>query len=67
MVLARTGDGPDDVDLFLVDPAAEGVALHQQLTVASDTQYQVTFDAVASGAEARIGAAGVGLERRGTP
>jgi alkylation response protein AidB-like acyl-CoA dehydrogenase len=60
VVLARTGDGPDDVDLFLVDPATDGVALHQQLTVASDTQFQVTFDAVRLGPDARIGAASSG-------
>ena len=31
------------VDLFLVDPAAPGVPLRQQFSVASDTQYEVTF------------------------
>ena len=36
VVLARTGDGPRDIDLFLVDPATDGVTLRQQLTVASD-------------------------------
>ena len=46
LVLARTGDGDDDVDLFLVDPAAAGVELTQQFTIASDTQYEVTFDGV---------------------
>ena len=39
IVLARTGDAPGDVDLFLVDPAAVGVTLIQQLTIASDAQY----------------------------
>ena len=56
VVLARTGDAVRDVDLFLVGPSSEGVSLHQQMTVASDTQYQVTFDAVRVGEEARIGA-----------
>jgi alkylation response protein AidB-like acyl-CoA dehydrogenase len=60
VVLARTGDGPLDVDLFLVDPAAPGVTLRQQLTVASDTQFEVTFDAVRVGPEARIGPASSG-------
>ena len=46
VVLARTGDAPVDVDLFLVDPAAPGVTLTQQFSVASDTQYQVTLDDV---------------------
>jgi alkylation response protein AidB-like acyl-CoA dehydrogenase len=32
-----------DVVFLVVDPAAEGVALTQQLTVASDTQYRVDF------------------------
>ena len=39
VVLARTGDGPADVDLFVVDPSADGVTMEQQLSVASDTQY----------------------------
>ncbi len=55
VVLARTGDAPADVDLFLVGPASDGVSLHQQMTVASDTQFQVTFDAVRVGEDARIG------------
>jgi len=60
VVLARTGDGPRDIDLFLVDPATDGVTLRQQLTVASDTQFQATFEAVGVGAEGRIGAPGSG-------
>ena len=60
VVLARTGDAPLDVDLFLVGPATDGVSLRQQLTVASDTQFQVTFDDVHVAAEARIGAPGSG-------
>jgi alkylation response protein AidB-like acyl-CoA dehydrogenase len=56
VVLARTGDAVDDVDLFLVGPSSEGVSRHQQMTAASDTQYQVTFDGVRVGEEARIGA-----------
>jgi alkylation response protein AidB-like acyl-CoA dehydrogenase len=60
VVLARTGDGPQDVDLFLVDPASDGVTLRQQFTVASDTQYEVTFDNVRIGPDARVGAASSG-------
>ncbi len=60
VVLARTGAGTDDVDLFLVDPAAAGVTLTQQFTIASDTQYQVALDGVRVGADARIGTAGTG-------
>jgi alkylation response protein AidB-like acyl-CoA dehydrogenase len=44
LVLARTGDNVEDVDLFLVDPNGEGVSLEQQKSLASDTQYKVTLD-----------------------
>ena len=60
VVLARTGDGEADIDLFLVDPNASGVTLTQQLTVASDTQYQVDLDGVRVTAADRIGPAGSG-------
>ena len=60
VVLARTGDAPEDVDLFLVDPAAPGVTLTQQKTIASDAQYKVELaDVVVTGAD-RIGNAGSG-------
>jgi alkylation response protein AidB-like acyl-CoA dehydrogenase len=60
VVLARTGDGVGDVDLFLVDPATAGVTLTQQFTIASDTQYQVELAGVRVGAGDRIGGAGTG-------
>jgi alkylation response protein AidB-like acyl-CoA dehydrogenase len=60
VVLARTGDAPDAVDLFLVEPAAPGVTLRQQFSVSSDTQYEVTFANVMVSAEDRIGAPGTG-------
>ena len=60
IVLARTGDAPEDVDLFLVDPAAAGVTLTQQMTIASDAQYQVELSGVRVTAADRIGAAGTG-------
>jgi len=60
VVLARTGDAPGDVDLFLVDPAAEGVTLTQQFTIASDAQYKVELDGVRVTAADRIGGAGTG-------
>jgi alkylation response protein AidB-like acyl-CoA dehydrogenase len=59
IVLARTSDG---VDLFLVDPSAEGVTLTQQLSMGSETQYRVDFDGVRVAATARIGAAGSGWD-----
>jgi alkylation response protein AidB-like acyl-CoA dehydrogenase len=60
LVLARTGEADRDVDLFLVDPAAPGVTLTQQHTIASDTQHRVDLDGVAVGAADRVGAAGSG-------
>ena len=60
VVLARTGEAPGDVDLFLVEPGAEGVRMRQQLSVSSDTQYEVSFDQVRVDSAARIGEAGSG-------
>lgn len=56
LVLARTGTGAADVDLLLVDPTAPGVTLTQQKTMASDTQYEVTFRDVTVPATDRLGA-----------
>jgi alkylation response protein AidB-like acyl-CoA dehydrogenase len=60
LVLARTGEGPEEVDLFLVDPKAEGVRLEQQKTLAADTQYQVVLDGVRVPLTERVGGAGSG-------
>jgi alkylation response protein AidB-like acyl-CoA dehydrogenase len=60
LVPARVGDDDDAVDLFLVDPAAPGVTLTQQFSVASDTQYRVDFDDVGVSAADRLGATGTG-------
>ncbi len=60
LVLARTGDAPGAIDLFLIDPRAKGVTLEQDLTLAADTQYRVTFDGVEVSADDRVGAAGSG-------
>ncbi len=60
VVLARTGTGDADLDLFLVDPKASGVTLTQQMTIGSDTQYQVELSGVRVPAASRIGAAGTG-------
>jgi alkylation response protein AidB-like acyl-CoA dehydrogenase len=59
-VVARTGDAPTEVDLFLVDPSAAGVTLEQRFAIASDTQYDVRLDGVRVPASARLGAAGSG-------
>jgi alkylation response protein AidB-like acyl-CoA dehydrogenase len=45
VVLARSDDA---VDCFLVARDTNGIALSQQKTIASDTQYQVEFDGVAA-------------------
>ncbi len=60
VVLARTGAGVRDVDLFLVDPRAQGVTLTQQRSLAADAQYKVEFANVRVAASDRIGAAGSG-------
>ena len=60
LVLARTGEGAEDVDLFLVDPQSEGVELEQQKTIASDTQYKVTLNGVRVPIAHRVGEAGTG-------
>ena len=60
IVVARTGDAPTDIDLFLVDPKAKGVTLTQMFSIASDCQYQVELDDVEVGHDARLGAAGTG-------
>jgi alkylation response protein AidB-like acyl-CoA dehydrogenase len=57
VVLARTGDAPGDVDLFVVDPAAAGVTLTQQMTIGSDSQYRVDLDRVRVTTADRIGGA----------
>jgi alkylation response protein AidB-like acyl-CoA dehydrogenase len=57
LVLARTGEADTDVDLFLVDPSAPGIKTRQMLNLASEPQYEVTFNDVAVSAADRIGAA----------
>ncbi len=56
LVLARTGKGAADVDLFIVDTDAKGVMLEQQMSMASDTQYRVAFDGVVVPESRRLGA-----------
>jgi alkylation response protein AidB-like acyl-CoA dehydrogenase len=60
VVLARTGPGATDIDLFIVPRDTSGIALTQQMSVASDTQYRVDFDHVRVPAAARIGPVGSG-------
>jgi alkylation response protein AidB-like acyl-CoA dehydrogenase len=60
VVLARTGEAADAVDLFLVDPAAPGVSLRQQFSLASDTQYEVALSGAVVTDEDHIGPLGSG-------
>jgi alkylation response protein AidB-like acyl-CoA dehydrogenase len=60
VVLARSGDGAEEIDLFLVDPTATGVTLRQQFSVASDTQYEVRLSDVVVSEADRIGSVGSG-------
>ena len=62
IVLVRSGPQPTDIDLVLVDPKASGVTLKRHKTMASDAQFEVSFDNVSVPASARIGASGAGWE-----
>ncbi len=62
LVLVRTGDATDAIDLLLVDSDAAGIELQQQLSMASDSQYKVTFNNVQVPTTNRIGAAGSGWQ-----
>lgn len=57
IVLARTGEADEDVDLFLVDSDADGVERSQQFTLASETQYALTLSGVQVSEADRLGAA----------
>jgi alkylation response protein AidB-like acyl-CoA dehydrogenase len=62
LVPVRTGKGDDDIDLLLVDPRSPGVELSQQLSLASETQYEIRFRNVSVPASQRIGAPGSGWQ-----
>lgn len=55
LLVVRTGDAAESIGLLLVDVEAEGVELQQQLSMASDTQYQVRFNNVLVPATDRLG------------
>jgi alkylation response protein AidB-like acyl-CoA dehydrogenase len=61
LVLARTGPGPEAIDLLLVDPKAPGISLRQQRSLASDTQYEIGFEGVRVPESARVGGPGTGF------
>ena len=58
IVLARTGNGDADIDLFMVPADASGLSIEQRMSISSDTQYLVTFDRVPVPGTARLGASG---------
>lgn len=60
LVLARTGDAPGEVDLFLVDRNADGVGIDQRFSISSDAQFRVILDGVRVAEDDRIGGAGTG-------
>jgi len=60
VVLARTGEADEDIDLFLVAPDAVGLTMTQKMSISSDTQYRLDFDGVRVTAADRIGEAGSG-------
>lgn len=60
LVLARTGDADDAIDLVLVPRDAAGITLTQQMSISSDTQYEVDFADVRVPVTARVGAAASG-------
>jgi alkylation response protein AidB-like acyl-CoA dehydrogenase len=57
VVPARTGDGPDDVGLFLIDTLRDGVSLNPSETVDGQRAADVRLQAVAVGADALLGPA----------
>lgn len=60
LVLARTGDAPTDIDLFLVPTDTAGITLDQRMSISSDTQFRVEFDGVRVPIANRVGDAGTG-------
>jgi len=55
LVLARTGKADDAVTLLLVDADAQGIGYEQQRSMATDTQYRLSFDQVRVPLSARVG------------
>jgi alkylation response protein AidB-like acyl-CoA dehydrogenase len=57
VVLARTGEGEDEIGLFLVDPNQAGISMKQMKSLSSDCQYDVAFDGVRVAASDLVGTA----------
>lgn len=62
VVLARRGDGADDLDLVLVPTDADGIELEQTTVADSSAQYEVRFNGVRVPVANRVGAAGSGWQ-----
>lgn len=62
VVLARTGDEEEAIDLFLVDPRAVGVTLSQRENLGSETTFRVDLANVEVAEADRVGGAGSGWE-----
>ncbi len=60
LVFARTGDAPEAIDLFLVDPKASGVTLSQRENLGSESTFRVDLESVRVAETDRLGAAGSG-------
>jgi alkylation response protein AidB-like acyl-CoA dehydrogenase len=60
VTLARTGDDPGAVDLFVVDATSPGLSLSQTMTIGSDAQFDVAYEGVRVTDAQRIGPAGSG-------
>lgn len=60
IVLARTGSGVNDIDLFLVDPEAPGISVSQRTNLGSETIFRVDFEGVEVAESDRLGASGTG-------
>jgi len=55
IVLARTGEGAEEIDLFVVDPETPGIALSQRRNLGSEPTFRVDFEAVRLPADSRLG------------
>ncbi len=55
LVSARTGDGPDGVTLFLLEPGAAGVSIERLPNIGAYPLFAVTLDGARAGADAIVG------------
>nr|MBF6558623.1 acyl-CoA/acyl-ACP dehydrogenase [Acidimicrobiales bacterium] len=60
LVATRTEAAPDGITLFLVDPAADGVAVTAMANIADAPLFEVTFDGVVVTPEDVVGEIGLG-------